>query len=199
MENLKMINTADELKALAHPTRLKILALLGKKEKTNKQIAVSLNEPPAKVHFHSQVLLKCGLITPVRQEIKGGIVEKYYRAAAKNLVLSSELYNMDSNVNVSLVESILKTAQAAYTDAVLHFNHRPPITQVFQTKTVITRESYLKIEDYMSKIRDELNRDVSLENPKNLSELIVTYIAHATDSKQLGFQEGDEDHGKYSE
>lgn len=79
----QIINTPEQLKALADPLRNRVLSFLCEREATNQQVAKALGEPHAKVLHHVRYLLDAGLIVLVDQRIKGGNVEKYYRAVAR--------------------------------------------------------------------------------------------------------------------
>jgi DNA-binding transcriptional ArsR family regulator len=79
----QIINTPEQLKALADPLRNRVLSILCEREATNQQLATALGEPHAKVLHHVRYLLDAGLIVLVDQRIKGGNVEKYYRAVAR--------------------------------------------------------------------------------------------------------------------
>jgi len=79
----QIINTPEQLKALADPLRNRVLSILCEREATNQQVAKALGEPHAKVLHHVRYLLDAGLIVLVDQRIKGGNVEKYYRGVAR--------------------------------------------------------------------------------------------------------------------
>jgi DNA-binding transcriptional ArsR family regulator len=50
------------VKALEHPIRAKILAILGERSASAAEIAKSIGEPAAKVRYHLRALVKSGLI-----------------------------------------------------------------------------------------------------------------------------------------
>jgi DNA-binding transcriptional ArsR family regulator len=77
------VSDPRQLKAVADPIRTRILHILAEREATNQQLASALDEPQAKVLHHVRVLLDAGLIRLVDQRIRGGNVEKYYRATAR--------------------------------------------------------------------------------------------------------------------
>ena len=77
-----IIDTPEGLKAFTDPLRLRVLNILRQRAATNQQVADTLGEPHAKVLYHVRILLDAGLIRLVDQQIKGGNVEKYYRAIA---------------------------------------------------------------------------------------------------------------------
>lgn len=57
-----------QLKALAHPYRLKILRLLKHDEMTNRELAALVEVVPGQLHYHTQRLLDVGLIARVERE-----------------------------------------------------------------------------------------------------------------------------------
>ena len=76
------IERAEQLKALGHPLRLRVLELLGGEDAeplTNRELAKKLNVDPGHLHFHVRMLLRAGLI----ERAEGGKGrEKPYRAVA---------------------------------------------------------------------------------------------------------------------
>jgi len=85
-----MIDKAEQLKALGHPLRLRVLELLGENDEqlTNRELAHRLDVDPGHLHFHVRTLLKAGLIE--RAEAAGGR-EKPYRAVAHTIRVAPEL------------------------------------------------------------------------------------------------------------
>jgi DNA-binding transcriptional ArsR family regulator len=84
------IDRPEQLKALGHPLRLRVLELLGEndEELTNRELAQRLDVDPGHLHFHVRTLLKAGLI----QRVDGGHGrEKPYRAVANTIRVAPEL------------------------------------------------------------------------------------------------------------
>jgi DNA-binding transcriptional ArsR family regulator len=84
------IDRPDQLKALGHPLRLKVLQALGDADKplTNRELAARLEVDPGHLHFHVRMLAKAGLIE-LAPEGRGR--EKPYRAAASHLRIGPEI------------------------------------------------------------------------------------------------------------
>jgi len=80
-----------QLKALAHPLRLRILEVLIAKPRTTKQVAEILGEDPLKLYYHVDALEKAGLIELVETRTKGNLLEKYYQAVAQEFSASFPL------------------------------------------------------------------------------------------------------------
>jgi DNA-binding transcriptional ArsR family regulator len=83
------IERPEQLKALGHPLRLKVLQVLGESEKplTNRELAASLSVDPGHLHFHVRMLHRAGLIELA--DVAGR--EKPYRPIAKHFVVGQEI------------------------------------------------------------------------------------------------------------
>ncbi len=77
--------TVDQLKVLSEPSRLRMLTLLMERDMSISGIAKTLDLSPATVHHHINQLLAARLIEPTRTEIRGNLVEKYYRIPGTSL------------------------------------------------------------------------------------------------------------------
>jgi len=77
--------TVDQLKVLSDPSRLRILTLLMERDMSISGIAKVLGLTPATVHHHVNQLLQANLIVPTKSEIRGNLVEKYYRIPATGI------------------------------------------------------------------------------------------------------------------
>lgn len=81
----------EQMKVLANPRRIRILELLGE-ERTTKQVAEILGEPPTRLYHHVAALERVGLIRLARTRPSRGAVEKYYVAVAKAFSADPELF-----------------------------------------------------------------------------------------------------------
>jgi DNA-binding transcriptional ArsR family regulator len=86
-----VLDKPEQLKALGHPLRVRILEMLGQEgewQLTNRELAQRLGVDPGHLHFHVRMLLKAGLI----ELANGGHGrEKPYRAVAKIFRVAPEL------------------------------------------------------------------------------------------------------------
>jgi DNA-binding transcriptional ArsR family regulator len=90
LEDTLVIGRAEQLKALGHPLRLRVLEVLGEsgEQLTNRELAIRLGVDPGHLHFHVRMLANAGLI----ERVEGGRRrEKPYRAVASNIQVAPEL------------------------------------------------------------------------------------------------------------
>ena len=91
VRELLEIHRPDQLKALGHPLRLRVLETLGPnegEELTNRELANKLGVDPGHLHFHVRMLLNAGLIELAD---RSGGREKPYRAVARHVRVAPEL------------------------------------------------------------------------------------------------------------
>ena len=87
--NVLEIERPEQLKALGHPLRLKVLQALGESDGplTNRELAARLEVDPGHLHFHVRMLARAGLIEPVPGQGR----EKPYRPVAQTLRIGPEI------------------------------------------------------------------------------------------------------------
>ena len=76
-----------KLRVLADPVRSFIVYSLVPRAKTVKELAAELDCPPTRLYYHLQQLEKHGLVFVASTRLISGIVEKHYRAVARDWVL----------------------------------------------------------------------------------------------------------------
>lgn len=103
----QIVSDSRQLKAFADPIRNRIMHFLAEREATNQQLAAALGEPQAKVLHHVRFLLDAGLIVLVDQRIKGGNVEKFYRATARLYGIRAEPV-VEGSVTGPVFEAVLQ-------------------------------------------------------------------------------------------
>src|SRR5690242_17923246 len=83
------IHKPEQLKALGHPLRLKVLQVLGESDKplTNRELAAQLSVDPGHLHFHVRMLHRAGLIELADAAGR----EKPYRPIAKHFKVGPEV------------------------------------------------------------------------------------------------------------
>jgi DNA-binding transcriptional ArsR family regulator len=77
--------TVAEMRALAHPLRLRVLEVFAEAPRTTKQVADLLGEPPTRLYHHVAALERVGLLRLTETRKNRGTTEKWYEAIARTL------------------------------------------------------------------------------------------------------------------
>jgi DNA-binding transcriptional ArsR family regulator len=116
-----MIDSAEALKALADPLRLKILHLMmGALDQawSVKELAAELKQPVTKLYHHIKLLEGAGLITDVESRLVSGIVEHRYRASQRSLKMDDAMFISPETRDDSIaqVAALVDTSRDALID-----------------------------------------------------------------------------------
>src|ERR671935_2460317 len=108
-----LLDQPEQLKALGHPLRLRVLEMLGTGGEaiTNRELANKLGVDPGHLHFHVRMLLRAGLIT-LADAGKGR--EKPYRPVARTLRVAPEL--LASGLTTDLRAAMLDEVQRGWAE-----------------------------------------------------------------------------------
>src|SRR5262245_13592344 len=74
----------QELRALAHPLRLRLMEEFAGAERTTMQVAAAMGEPPTRLYHHVNALERAGILKLTRTRKVRGTTEKYYEVAKKS-------------------------------------------------------------------------------------------------------------------
>jgi DNA-binding transcriptional ArsR family regulator len=159
-----MLDRPEQLKALGHPLRLRVLETLGAGEGerfTNRELAQKLGVDPGHLHFHVRMLLRAGLI----ELTEGGQGrEKPYRAVARTVRVAPEL--LASNLTSDLRAAMLDEVQRGWSE------HGAEGT--FRSAQVTAR---IPPEVALELIQDLAERAREAEKP-SFEPLIITTVFH---------------------
>jgi DNA-binding transcriptional ArsR family regulator len=158
------LDRPEQLKALGHPIRLRVLETLGtgtEEHLTNRELAKKLDVDPGHLHFHVRMLLKAGLI----ELAEGGQGrEKPYRAVARTVRVAPEL--LASGLTTDLRAAMLEQVERGWAEHGSEGTFRSA-----QVTARISPDRALElITDVVEKARD-------LEDP-NADPLIITVVFH---------------------
>ena len=117
MQETLVLDKPEQLKALGHPLRVRVLEMLGQEgeewQLTNRELAQRLGVDPGHLHFHVRMLLKAGLIELADNGQRGR--EKPYRAVAKVFRVAPELLASGGarDVQAAMIDQVQR-AHAVY-------------------------------------------------------------------------------------
>jgi DNA-binding transcriptional ArsR family regulator len=87
---LAVLDSSEQLAAITHPTRLRILDALRSADSAA-GVARKLGQSRQRINHHVRELAKAGLLVEAGERRKGNFVEQLYESAAGTLVLSPRL------------------------------------------------------------------------------------------------------------
>jgi DNA-binding transcriptional ArsR family regulator len=171
------IERPEQLKALGHPLRLKVLQTLGENNEslTNRELAARLGVDPGHLHFHVRMLHKAGLIELAET---GRGREKPYRAVAPHVRVSPEIR----------AAGLAGELQAAMLDEIQRGWHAYGAKGEFRSAQINVRMN-------PERLRELLN--VMIERADDLEDqdeplMVVTLVAHpATETPEDGAAPGE--------
>ena len=165
MQETLVLDKPEQLKALGHPLRVRVLEMLGQEgdwQLTNRELAQRLGVDPGHLHFHVRMLLRAGLIELADSAGRGR--EKPYRAVAKVFRVAPELLAAGgaSDLQAAMIDQVQR-AHALYSAA-----------GVFRSAQL---EVKLTIEKALELMAGFLSAARELED-ENADKVVLTMFAH---------------------
>jgi DNA-binding transcriptional ArsR family regulator len=96
------------VKALAHPLRVQILAILNERMASPNELSKELEEGLSQVSYHVKVLKDFECIEMVKTEPRRGAVEHYYRATSRAFLADSEWQHLPDSIKPGVSTSVLQ-------------------------------------------------------------------------------------------
>jgi len=100
------------VKALAHPLRVEILAILNERMASPNELSKELEEGLSQVSYHVKVLKDFECIEMVKTEPRRGAVEHYYRATERAFLTDRDWQTLPDSVKPGVSSSALKVILA---------------------------------------------------------------------------------------
>jgi DNA-binding transcriptional ArsR family regulator len=95
------------VKALAHPLRIEILAVLNDRMASPNELSKELEEGLSQVSYHVKVLRDFDMVEMVKTEPRRGAVEHYYRASEKVFISSDQLKLIPKSAQVGVWSPVM--------------------------------------------------------------------------------------------
>jgi DNA-binding transcriptional ArsR family regulator len=108
MKTITDINDPRLVKALAHPLRVQILAVLQDRTASPSDLAEELSAPLGNVSYHVRILAKLGLLKLVRKRQRRGAIEHLYRANGRVRVSDRAWGQVPGIVKTAMVDASLE-------------------------------------------------------------------------------------------
>src|SRR2546423_8938876 len=85
------LNTVERLKAVADPTRIRLVLELLDRESTVKELAEALGVPATRLYYHVKILERQGLIEVANRRMVSGIEQRTYRAPSEDWTVPGDM------------------------------------------------------------------------------------------------------------
>jgi DNA-binding transcriptional ArsR family regulator len=105
-------------KALSHPVRANILAILNDRVASPNEISEELKEPLGNVSYHVRALLNLNCIELVRTAPRRGAIEHYYRAIERPFFSDRDWARMPQSARATISDKVLDLSWNDVTDAI---------------------------------------------------------------------------------
>jgi DNA-binding transcriptional ArsR family regulator len=103
----RAITDAKVAKALAHPLRVRILAILEERTASPRELALELDTDLSALSYHVRTLHRMGFIELVEQKRRRAALESYYRAVSLPVVTREAWADMPGVVKKQLVSGVI--------------------------------------------------------------------------------------------
>jgi len=109
LEDLRVVSSPRELRAMAHPVRATILDLLLERAATVGELAAAIGRPASTVAHHVGVLADVGMVKVVRTRRVRAIDERFYGRTARifyvGVIRPEQVRLLTNNLSVAAAES----------------------------------------------------------------------------------------------
>lgn len=155
-----ILQSLDQVKALAHPLRQRLMEAFSMEPRTTMQVADILEERPSRLYHHVAALEEAHLLELIETRQNRGTVERYYQAAARKFRIDRDLLEFaEGNAGHSDVYDLIL---GALEDTVLQFQQpgtqRAIATPAPSEKLVFVRAQSLRVTpEQLADLRSKLD------------------------------------------
>jgi DNA-binding transcriptional ArsR family regulator len=144
------------VKAIAHPLRHRILAILNERVASPKEIADEIGEKLPNVSYHVKILEQLGAIELVRTTPRRGAVEHHYRALMRPFFDDDSWGELPVSTRRSVIESNLRHIFRDIRAAAEGDGFDDVLTHVSRTPVVLDSKGYEQMTDLLAKTLDRV-------------------------------------------
>ena len=192
-----VVNSLEQIKALSSPYRIKIIETFDNKPASAKDISVRMGEPHGRVNYHIKTLAKVGILRLVDVSVKQGVVEKYYMPVAESIVLDSRMVNKNDdhqikdmrNAGIALYEKISKEFYASMNNKEMKIQKKINYDYDFY----MTEEEADSLNKHIQQVVDEFLKDKEEPREGTHRYFTASMIIPMTLGEDIKFESGEVD------
>jgi len=106
-----VVRRLEQVRALAHPLRIRLFEAFARGPKTTKQAAELLGLPPTRLYHHVNALEAVGLIRLKETRPVRGTIEKYYEAVARKMMVDANVFGEATGGLSGMLASVMDEAR----------------------------------------------------------------------------------------
>ena len=165
----KQLTEPEIVKALAHPLRVRILAVLEQRTASPNQLANELDVPLGNVSYHVRMLAKIGLIKLVSKRQRRGAIEHFYKAEARPVISDDAWAQVPDLVKSAMVQAGLGSTMSYIATAAQDggFNHAD--AHLSRTTFEVDAEAWEEVSGQLADVFHRL-RELSTATAERLAD-----------------------------
>jgi DNA-binding transcriptional ArsR family regulator len=179
------------VKAIAHPLRHRILAILNERVASPKEIADELDERLPNVSYHVKTLDELGAIELVRTAPRRGAVEHYYRALIRPFFDDDSWAELPVSTRRSVISSNLRHIFRDIRAAAEGDGFDDVLTHVSRTPVVLDAKGYEQMTDLLAATLDKVleiqekaaGRMVRSKEEGRVTEVVIMHFDKVPEAK----------------
>lgn len=184
---VRVIDTADALKAIADPLRLRLLQLLMislDRSWSVKEMAAELRQPVTKLYHHVKLLETAELIRDVETAVVSGILEHRYRACQRSMKFDDTMFGSDVTRHDSIeqVTAFLDAVKEDLTDYLYREDADPELVTISRVTVRLTPAEIAEVtalsEDLLAKFRATRDDNDRSHLPRTSLLFVLNPLGH---------------------
>jgi DNA-binding transcriptional ArsR family regulator len=158
LRTLHDINDPRLVKALAHPLRIRILAILEDRVASPSEIAEQLDAPLGNVSYHVRQLAELGLISLVRETPVRGTLEHHYKAEIRPRITDKAWSSAPDIVKHATVSATLSQIGAGVNRAAAEGGFSKDDAHLSRIPLVLDAEGWKEIAGELNSMLDRVEK-----------------------------------------
>jgi DNA-binding transcriptional ArsR family regulator len=170
LRTLHDINDPRLVKALAHPLRIRILAILEDRVASPSEIAEQLDAPLGNVSYHVRQLAELGLISLVRETPVRGTLEHHYRAEIRPRITDKAWSSAPDIVKHATVSATLSQVGAGVNRAAAEGGFTKDDAHLSRIPLVLDADGWREIAGELNSMLDRVEKIQRASNKRLLKQ-----------------------------
>jgi DNA-binding transcriptional ArsR family regulator len=191
MRPISNIHDPRLVKALAHPLRVRILAVLQQKTASPSEIAEQLSMPLGNVSYHVRVLADFGLIKLVRRTPRRGAIEHHYEAVGRLRISDAAWAQVPDVVKEAMIGATISQISDYVNSAAVTGGFDQPHAHITRSPLVLDEQGYKELSAEVMKVHDRAQRiqeqsSKRLERSDHQGEIDVGLVLMLFEAQDFG-------------